>query len=233
MGVIAMSARHIVAIIVLVAVCPPLGAQGLFDFLDPCIAAKQDFWQSRAEIMNSLARENEAVTSEKATPQFRDFWWEEKKKLLQRYFDDNLGDVVRAGGGNAQKAFEVWLALQIKKQGGMNAVDPIIQSEYKKTKRLALEQQKGVIQVKLDESKNNLYKSCPQDVGNQVFRGAITILSAPVNIVQGNFDGASRESGDIAKLLRIITGVSVTDIQSRGVCGGDNSEMRKLFGSLC
>lgn len=211
----------------------PSYGKGLFDFLDPCIAAKNDYWAARNNIMSDIEKQKSAVKSQKAPVEFRDFWWKEKRKLLQDYFDANLGDVIRAGGGNYKKAFEIWLAKQVEAQGGMKAIDPIIESEFKKTKTLLLDRQKGATQAKLDETKQKLYDGCPQDVGNQVFRGGVVILTAPVNIVRGNFDAAGRESGDIAKVLRAITGVSESDIRRRGVCGGDNSEMRKLFGSLC
>lgn len=226
--------RSLIAVVfILLTHISAANSAGVFDFLDPCIAAKNDYWDARNGVMESLAREKSLVSTEVAPSEFRDFWWAEKKKLLRKYFDENFGSVVKAGGGNADRAFEVWLATEIKKQGGMAAVDPLIQKEFRNTKTLLLEKKQGATQAKLDEAKGKLYSGCPQDVGNQVFRGAVTILTAPVDVMKGNFDAAGRESGDVDKLLRAITGVSVKDIKSHGVCGGSNSEMRKLFGSLC
>lgn len=56
------------------------------------------------------------------------------------------------------------------------------------------------------------------------------ILLAPVNIVDGNIKGASRESGELAKVLRVVTGISVRDIGRYGIFGGPNSIFRKPGG---
>jgi hypothetical protein len=120
--------RFTATLFVFITVSTDCYAKGLFDFLDPCIAAKEDYWAERNSIISTIEREKSAVESESATPEFRDYWWKEKKKLLREYFDENMGDIVKASGGNADRAFEIWLAIQIKKQGGMNAIDPIIQA---------------------------------------------------------------------------------------------------------
>lgn len=54
-----------------------------------------------------------------------------------------------------------------------------------------------------------------------------------VRIVEGNITAAERENGEIAKLVRALSGVSIKDIEAHGICGGSNSEVRKLFGDLC
>lgn len=56
------------------------------------------------------------------------------------------------------------------------------------------------------------------------------IIVAPVTIVAGNVEGATRESGELAKVLRGITGISARDIDRYGIFGGPNSIFRKPFG---
>lgn len=56
------------------------------------------------------------------------------------------------------------------------------------------------------------------------------ILAAPVKIVDGNVRAASRERGEIAKVLRGAIGISIEDISRYGVFGGPNSIFRKPFG---
>jgi len=56
------------------------------------------------------------------------------------------------------------------------------------------------------------------------------IAVAPVKIVSGNIAGTALESGELAKALRGITGVSVHDIERHGIFGGPNSIFRKPFG---
>jgi hypothetical protein len=56
------------------------------------------------------------------------------------------------------------------------------------------------------------------------------VLLAPVTIVDGNIKAAARESGELAKVLRATTGISVRDIEKYGIFGGPNSVFRKPFG---
>jgi hypothetical protein len=56
------------------------------------------------------------------------------------------------------------------------------------------------------------------------------LLAAPINTIDGNVKGAERESGDLDKLLRATLGISLADIRTYGLCGGPNSEARKLLG---
>ena len=56
------------------------------------------------------------------------------------------------------------------------------------------------------------------------------VLLVPVNIVDGNIKAAARESGEVAKVLRGVTGISVRDIERHGIFGGPNSVFRKPFG---
>ncbi len=61
-------------------------------------------------------------------------------------------------------------------------------------------------------------------------------LTAPVKIIDGNIKGAERESGELAKALRISTGISVRAIEENGgvfgggLSGGPNSFFRKNLG---
>jgi hypothetical protein len=56
------------------------------------------------------------------------------------------------------------------------------------------------------------------------------VLAAPVKIVDGNVRATAHERGEIAKVLRATTGISVEDIRKYGVFGGPNSIFRKPFG---
>lgn len=59
------------------------------------------------------------------------------------------------------------------------------------------------------------------------------LLKEAVNTMKRNLEASKHESGEIAKLMRAISGISIKDIQEYGICGGPNSEVRKLFGDLC
>lgn len=59
------------------------------------------------------------------------------------------------------------------------------------------------------------------------------LIAEAIKIMEQNIKASERESGEIDKLVRALSGVSIGDIQKYGLCGGPNSEVRKLFGSLC
>jgi hypothetical protein len=56
------------------------------------------------------------------------------------------------------------------------------------------------------------------------------VLVVPVEIVDANIKGTARESGEIDKVLKGATGISIKDIKHHGVFGGPNSVFRKPFG---
>ena len=74
--------------------------------------------------------------------------------------------------------------------------------------------------------------SAPDGTPSEEMIKAILVQEA-AKIMLNNLEASKRESGEMAKLLRAIVGISVKDIESYGICGGPNSEVRKLFGSMC
>lgn len=68
------------------------------------------------------------------------------------------------------------------------------------------------------------------DVLNDFFSGvANTVGHWVVDRFKSNFDGADKESGFGAKILRGGVGISWEDIKARGLLGGDNSYLRKII----
>lgn len=62
---------------------------------------------------------------------------------------------------------------------------------------------------------------------------AILALSTFEKNINANIDAAGNENGELAKALRVVSGISVSDIDKYGLCGGKNSEVRKIFADLC
>lgn len=56
------------------------------------------------------------------------------------------------------------------------------------------------------------------------------VLMAPGNIIVGNIKATRRESGELARVLRATSGISIRDIERHGIFGGRNSIFRKPFG---
>jgi hypothetical protein len=211
-------------------------AQGLFDFLDPCIGARNDYWKARNGILTKVDTKLAGVATAQPTKEFSDYWWTEKRVALRTFFDANIVPVLEGAGIKEQKmldaAFETWLEKQIHGAGGHEAMNKLVAEEYRRVLGLALLKQKGETVAALDKQRDELYSSCPQDVANQMFRGLITVTVAPIGIVTQNLEIAKRESGDLAKVLAGTTGISVDAINKGGILGGENSEARKACNAV-
>lgn len=217
-----------------------VNAGGVFDFLDPCIAAKDDYWDQRGKIIAQFDQAQASNTSAIAPKEFEDIWWKEKTKVLKEYFDEKIAPIIKLSGGNVDKGFDVWLAKMVSDSGGADAIKKLVDEEYRRIRELAILKQKSETQSALDSKKKELYGQCPSDVASQVFRGTITIVTAPVGIILGNLEAAKNESGDVDKALRATTGISIGAIKNDGVLGGKESEARKacnavagVFGGKC
>jgi len=242
-----MRTRSIRSLMTFIVVLVPslAGAQGLFDFLDPCIGARNDYWQARSQILSQIDTKLASVANAEPTEQFKAFWWNEKRTLMRKYFDDNISAILRTAGVKDGKtmdaAFETWLENQIHSAGGHEAMDKLASQEYRRVLKLALDKQKGETIAELDKQRGELYSACPQDVANQMFRGLVTVTVAPVGLMTRNIEIAQRESGAVAKVLAGTTGISVDAIvQNKSPLGGENSEARRacnavagVFGGKC
>lgn len=72
-----------------------------------------------------------------------------------------------------------------------------------------------------------------QDLGEELNRFFSEVVNVLLHWVEerfiANFEGAANESGDGAKLIRGITGISIADIEKYGILGGENSYLRKII----
>lgn len=216
-------------------------ADGLFDYLDPCIGSKQAFWQEHGSLVHNMNFALEATNFENPSPMFRDWWWGEKKATLRPYFDREVYPMLaQAGATNLEAAFSAWIGKQVESAGGIPKMEQLMTTEYRRLRRLVLLRDQSATLAQLEEERRQLYGSCPQDVANQVFRGVQVVIGAPLGVMARNFEISKRESGEIAKGVAATTGISLGDIQRRGPLGGDNSEARKIcngvagmFGGKC
>lgn len=219
---------------ILISIWPGFAsAQGVFDFLDPCIAAKDDYWEAREEIITQIDTRVGNIDTEPANTEFIVWWWSEKEKVLRKAFDDMFSDVVKDSGGDVEVAYKNWLTKIIEEAGGAEKIkEDVIDIEYRRVRTIKAQQEAGAVVEELDKTKNDLYDSCPEDVANQVFRGTIAIVAAPIGWVSENFKSAKEESGAISQATKAVLGISADDIAKQGVLGGDNSEARKAANAV-
>lgn len=209
-------------------------AQGFFDDLDPCIAAKDGFNEGRSQMRTIIKAKMDTAATAKPNEDYRDLWWKEKREQLREYFDKSqFASIIKKSGGSLDKAFVLWLAEQIEAAGGVGKVDAVIEADFQKMTQLELSRRQNLTEVQFEKQKEELYSECKEDVLNQTLRATMTMAMAPIDLIDGNWEGAKRESGELAKIIRATTGISWRDIEKHGLCGGPNSEVRKLFGSLC
>ena len=204
---------------------------GAFDFLDPCIAATDDFRKQSARIMQVHNSNIANVMHAKVPTEYRKAWlahW--RKHLRTGYFAKNVAPTLkRMGVKDMNKAYRVWFEDKIK-QVGEKRLATLIRGNFRRELLEHRRQTKAQSVKVLNAQKKELDQACKPDVGNQVLRATVTILAAPFNIVGKNLKGAKRESGVGAKVLKAITGGSVKDMKKHGIFGGPNSIFRKPFG---
>lgn len=72
-------------------------------------------------------------------------------------------------------------------------------------------------------------QSAENQIGSTIGTYAIAAAAWFVNRIANNFNGAGNESGDGAKALKALTGISIDDIAKHGILGGENSYLRKII----
>src|SRR4051794_35259294 len=94
--------KLITAILVVAATIPSAARanQGVFDFLDPCIAARDQFRDYRESVLRDLDRDRATVDKATATDEFRKAWLETKKKQLRPVFDSDVKPLLLKLGVN-------------------------------------------------------------------------------------------------------------------------------------
>ncbi len=207
-------------------------AEGIFELLDPCVAAKEEFQSSRSEILDEIREQLEENTTGEPSIEFTNYWWAEKRRFLLDYFSrSELAELVKAAGGSDTEAFALWMAKQIEREGGADRLDNVVVvDEFHRLRQLVILEQRGSTEKELERAKRELYGECALELLDQRIGAQLTVTS--LDIIAGNFEAAASERGDLSKLVRATTGISVSDIQRYGMLGGRNSEFRRLFSSL-
>ena len=101
----------------------------------------------------------------------------------------------------------------------------VYQKDYAENIKPKLASAAAGVNNDINNNKAKLDESCSQSEFSRFMR--VTLGNAMI-IVNGNFDAAKNESGEIAKAVRAITGISITDILKNGLQGGENSEVAKF-----
>jgi hypothetical protein len=207
---------------------------GLFDALDPCIAAGETVSQERSRMLAELRAGIARAEGMKPTPEYVKLWWIEKRKALRPYFDAKVLPRLPAGLTTEQKngAFKLWLEQVVAADGGWAKVDTLIVADWNRMRDQQIADARSSVEGGLDQLDRDLRSQCPADFGNQLLRGTLTLTMAPINQATRNLEIAGREGTLLGKIVAAPTGISVTDVVKNGPAGGENSELRKAVKAI-
>lgn len=215
---------------------PATAGNGVLDFLDPCVEARDSFRDQRQTILAKADAGIEDAEAADATQEYRDAWYKAKKEQARPYFDSTVAPTLRSYGvTDMDGAFETWFGDQLA-QISAEDLNELIDEHFRQELKAFLVEQRANTAEELERQKNELHDACKITVGDQVLRGTITAVMAPVNLLQRNWEIAGRESGAIAQGIAASTGISIDAINENGgvfgggLSGGENSFFRKNLG---
>jgi hypothetical protein len=210
-------------------------SDGVFDFLDPCIAAHDQFNDQRDAILRELNQKIGAADTAKSTDEYRKLWVASKKVALRPIFDRTEKPLLDAAGVKAPEAIEAAYAKWF--EGVLGELTPDQLSSLQHTNfrfeikaNLIAQRQKN--SAELDAEKAKLSSTCKMDVGNQALRVAIIGALKPLTFVAGNWKAAEKD-GFIAQVIAAPTGINPVDAVRCPVRGcSDKSVVNQVLRGL-
>ncbi len=178
---------------------------GVFDHLDPCIAARDQFSEQRATTFKALDQQVTDADKASATPQYRTLWIDSKKQALRPLFDSEVKPVLQSMGvTDFDIAYAKWFNIQIAQ-----LTPEQLQEVQDKNFRLELKSfwvgRRINTATEIDKQHAELSKSCKMDVGNQALRVAMIGALKPITVTIDNWKSAEGK-GFIAQVIKTGTG---------------------------
>jgi hypothetical protein len=213
-------------------------SDGVFDALDPCIKAHDNFRDERAGIVQQLDRSVNDADHANAPAEYRAAWMKAKKAQLRPTFDALVAPDLKDNGTqdkDLDQAYDRWFNRRMAQMSSED-LDKLVTANFHQELKQVRLGQRAKTQAELQSAEDELGKSCKMDVGNQVLRVALDAALAPIGMVSRNLEIAKKESGELAKPLALGTGISVDAIQKNGgvfgggLSGGEGSFFRKNLG---
>lgn len=209
---------------------------GVFDALDPCIKARDNFRDERAGIVQQLDRSVNDAEHVAAPTEYRVAWMKAKKAQLRPTFDALVAPELKVNGvQDMDRSYDAWFDRQMGQMSSEDLGKLVTANFHQELKQVRLEQRVKT-QAELQSAQDELDKSCKMDVGNQALRGTLTVVLAPIGMISRNLEVAKNERGEIDKVVAATTGVSIKAINENGgvfgggLSGGENSFFRKNLG---
>lgn len=208
-------------------------ADGALDFADPCIEAGRQF-RSTTDALRTRADQMLAEWDRKSEPpgEIRGLYVEALREDIFKNWSESpevksLLDLQRASNPSfdVRKFFlETVYPGILTPEKEAELVRDLFKVHYASILRPQLTQERSELDRKIAEQRSVLDENCKPDVFSQVVRATIGRMML---VVGNNFDAAKNERGEIAKLVRATSGISLDDIGRHGLLGGENSELRR------
>ncbi len=213
-------------------------AEGALDFADPCTDAEKKF-NSTSDALRSHADTMIAQWDSQTEPpgELRPLYVEAIRTAAYQAWitDPSIGKLIETlktadPSFDAMSFFLTKVYPQVFTQEKESEyVRQLYKADYETKLRPQLISDRQGLEQKISEQKDSLNQSCKPDVFNQVFRSSVGRL---LLVASANSEAAKNEKGDIAKGIRLVSGVSITDIEKNGILGGDGSELRKIANAV-
>jgi hypothetical protein len=203
---------------------PASAAAGAFDFLDPCIHAREQLSDAQKHMIGAVATSKQEIATMSAPQAFRDWWLDAKKAEERPVYDKQVAPTLaKMGVPDTAKAYDQWFSDLIA------SVDPqqltmLIDMNYRQLQLEMLVEDAADGQASIDKAR----AECKSDVGSQVLR----VATAPIGWVAGNFESAKGEKNIFTQVYHAVTGISPDAIAHNGPLGGPNAEARKIVNAI-
>jgi len=192
------------------AAVPAHASDGVFDFLDPCIEAHDQFSAARDAAFQDLDTRVANVDKTSTPDAYRAAWVADKKVTLRAYFDSQVKPTLSAMGvTDFDKAYTRWFDLTLT-QISPDQMKGLQDSNFQIALKAALLKQKAKTADEIANGERELSKSCKMDVGNQALRVALLGAMKPFTFVVGNWKSAEKD-GFLAQVVAAPTGINPVD----------------------
>lgn len=232
-----MKLSNIFMVVVSLIAAPNAWSQGMLDFADPCVKAGKQL-KSSSEALRSGA---DAVIKKwdnmkEPPPELLPYYKEVIKLAIYNAWITNplaasLIDETKKNNPQfdtlaffTEKVYPTAVSPEQEK----DFINGAFLADYGTTLRPTLLAERRNLEDKIKTDKTNLDSSCQNGEFDKIFRVTIGNFAG---IVADNFAASANEKGDMAKAVRALSGISLTDIQTHGILGGPGSELNKALNS--
>ena len=209
--------------------------QGLLDFADPCVkAGKQVKSTSEALRTNADAVLKKWDSLKTPPPELLPYYKDAIKLAIYNAWIGNplasslIEETKKANPQFNALAFfnEKVYPTAVNPEQEADFINGAFVADYGTTLRPKILSERQALEDKIKTDKNSLDDSCKNGEFDKIFRVTIGNFAG---IVASNFAASANERGDMAKAVRALSGISLTDIQKHGILGGPGSELNKAL----